>query len=668
MVDFKGEMNVMKDEKNYDVLLIYPPLVKLGIHTYYLSLPLLAAQLKRSSFSVKQIDLNRDTIYDFLEGDNLFKIKNFCLENINAISSEKQQSLYKELLIEVEYAISNLDKIQKSKYKGDFNIDGINISKLFHRTLDYLETGDVFKEGTYSNNDCYFDNIYNDDYIEKYITKFIKKEEVCIAFSITMGPQLGPALSIAKSIKKKFPSIRIIFGGPVISLMPNDVHSDILSRGFVDILMRYEGEIELPKLIKKIMNKESYDDVFNITYMKCEEILCNPNKFNTCDLNLTEFPEYDEGLINKYKIDMFSILQSRGCYWRRCSFCDYTNLYGNYTYCTRKPEILCKEIKILKDKYGVTTYQIINESMTAAYAKEFSKQILENDLDIEWSTFIKVEKNCFDAETLNLMKKSGCKKVTIGVESLDNNVLANLNKGYKREDIITMFDVIASVDIKVVVNLIIDAPITTWESALEQYMICKEYSKKMNVTYNYFSFELTRTSQMGKNPSLYGIELVNDECLEKSMKGLVKNTMNYTHKHKWTEDKLNYLKSAYYKLNLITKCKNDYPENYYIINKIIKNRIHDENYKLIINETNKIFMYKYEDLTNDLKENFLFILDSSIILNGADVIESVYKIIQDNSEITIKDILKKIHYINEADVFFAIKNLMLYEIISSKPS
>ncbi|WDV48165.1 radical SAM protein [Clostridiaceae bacterium M8S5] len=651
----------MEDTTKYDALLIYPPLVKLGIHTYYLSLSILAAELKKKSIKVKQLDLNRDSLYDFLVKENLIKVKDFCQEKIRIFTGNEVCRLYKELLVEVEYGIKNIELINKAKEIGDFRIDDVELSKIFHRLFEFMENGEKINgEGSTSEID-FFDEFYNEQYIDNYISRHVTKDNACILFSITMGPQLKPAMSMSKSIKKLFPHTKIIFGGPVISLMPNEEHEKILCVGDVDILMRYEGEVELPKLIKRIMYKDSFDDVFNITYLKSKVFCSNKNKYNTCNFDTTELPYYDEEIINKYKIDMISVLQSRGCYWKRCSFCDYTNLYGNYNYHVRKPERLCEEIKELKEKYGIKRYQIINESMTANYAKNFSKEILDSGLDIEWSTFIKIEKDCFDEKTLRLMKQSGCKKVTIGVESLDDTVLENLNKGYKREYVLVILEALARVNIQTVVNIIVDAPVTKWESALEQFEIFRYFSKKMNVTYNYFSFELTRTSDMGKNPSKYGLEIVDNGYLEQSMKGMVKNTFNYTHKYKWSEQRLNALKTAYYNLNLISRCKNEYPNNYQFIKTIIKNKKYDDKYKIIINEKNKMFKYEFSQ-----KEEYMFILHNSVIFKNNKLIECVYNLIRDRNEITVKEIINNLGSTKENGVFSSISDLMLYDLVLLK--
>lgn len=650
----------MKSKINYEALIIYPPLVRLGIYTYYLSVPLLSAQLIKNSINTKQLDLNKDSIYTFLNINNLNKIKNECYQNIQ--QNKDSRDMYKELLVEVEYGIKNIVLIKQAEETGDFRINGVEISKIFHRLFEFLENGSKIKGENCSSKKDFFDNFFDDEYIYKHVSKYIIKEDMCIIFSITMGPQLKPSIAIAKRIKKIFKNVKIIFGGPVISLMSDVEHKKMLYEEAVDVLMRYEGEVELPKLIKRIINGDSYDDICNITYLKSKEFCSNRKRYNTCDLNIIEFPKYDSEIIDKYKIDTISILQSRGCYWKRCSFCDYTNLYGDYNYNSRNCQSICKEILTLKSKYGFTKYRIINESMTSSYARKFSQELINNNLDIEWITFIKVEKGCFDYHTFKLMKEAGCTKVIIGVESLDDDVLKNLNKGYKRQDVLDILEAVKGSNIQVVINLIIDAPITTWKSALEQFQIFKSLVNEMDVTYNFFSFELTRTSNMGKNPAKYGLKIISDGYLEESMKGLTKNTFKYTHKYKWSEENLNYIKSAYYNLNLLSDCKKYYPKNY----AAIKNKLSEHQDKLSINEKNKLFKYIFlDDITHD-EEEYLLILHNSLIIKNDILIQGIYELIQENKELTIGYILDYFKSINEKEILSKICSLLLYKLISIK--
>jgi len=64
------------------------------------------------------------------------------------------------------------------------------------------------------------------------------------------------------------------------------------------------------------------------------------------------------------------------------------------------------------------------------WLKEFLRRLLEEKLDVTWNCQVRAD---LDFETLNLMAKSGCRLVIVGFESANQQILNNIKKGIKVE-------------------------------------------------------------------------------------------------------------------------------------------------------------------------------------------------------------------------------------------
>jgi p-methyltransferase len=82
---------------------------------------------------------------------------------------------------------------------------------------------------------------------------------------------------------------------------------------------------------------------------------------------------------------------------------------------------------------------------------------------LEWYSFFRPQ--YADAETARLMKESGCRAVFAGLESVDDRILANMNKKAKADQYRRGIEQLKRYDIQVHANFIVGFPGETEESA-----------------------------------------------------------------------------------------------------------------------------------------------------------------------------------------------------------
>jgi radical SAM superfamily enzyme YgiQ (UPF0313 family) len=168
--------------------------------------------------------------------------------------------------------------------------------------------------------------------------------------------------------------------------------------------------------------------------MDGENLVINPARERISDLDSIAFPAFCLWPMDKY--DVYPIITSRGCP-HQCIFCDSSLLWGR-KWRPRSTENVIEEIKMAQNCYGWVNkpFTFVDDSFNIDIKRviKLCDQIMEHNLDIEWS--------CggvrADRTTLKLarkMKEAGCRGVVIGVESAVPQVLNNMKKGEKIEDI-----------------------------------------------------------------------------------------------------------------------------------------------------------------------------------------------------------------------------------------
>jgi len=146
------------------------------------------------------------------------------------------------------------------------------------------------------------------------------------------------------------------------------------------------------------------------------------------DLKGLPVPRYDLLNVGRYGVGalrVYTLQSSRGCPFK-CEFCSERFYIGDrYRY--RPTEEIVEEVKQIKAR---TVF--FGDSMFAG-KRQHSMELMEAliPLKIRWST-LWTTYLCRDREFMDLAKRSGLLHVNMGMESIDQEVLANMNKNFNK--------------------------------------------------------------------------------------------------------------------------------------------------------------------------------------------------------------------------------------------
>ncbi len=321
---------------------------------------------------------------------------------------------------------------------------------------------------------------------------YIKRVKPDIIGLSVMTYQLPVIISFIRDLKKQMPKIIIVAGGPHITA---EYESTLRICSDVDIAVCGEGEItmfELVQALEKIQPQSLksaplLDSVKGIAYRKQGIIKSTEPRQLIQDINSLPYPDWGALPIEKYW-DVFTtrknyvrIIASRGCPYS-CTFCGAHITMGRKVR-KRSPEHIIGELTMLYDKYNVreflfndSTFNIDNE-----WVSQICEKIIEMKRPMIWRCNIRADR--IDKKTLLLMKKSGCVKVIMGIESGDEQMLKNMRKGETLEQIKNALNLLKEVNISSDHGFILGMPGETKESMKKTI----NFAKKINSSVVTFS-------------------------------------------------------------------------------------------------------------------------------------------------------------------------------------
>lgn len=258
----------------------------------------------------------------------------------------------------------------------------------------------------------------------------IKPELIC--FSVIYDDYKW-ANSRAKVIKKHF-DIPIVFGG----IHPTSVPENVLENEWVDYVVVGEGEYPLEELANAIKNGTPTDDIKNLAYRKNGHI--QVNELRNLIANLDSLPFPDKEILSKVwqsqQGSRYSTSSSRGCA-HQCTYCCHSylrQLYkGRGKYLRRRSvDNLIEELVQAKEKYNITKILFHDENFTMDrnWLTEFACKYRQN---VNLPYFCWVTPDSLDSEKVELLEKSGCVSIEIGIQN-SPDIDAHLITGRKQQD------------------------------------------------------------------------------------------------------------------------------------------------------------------------------------------------------------------------------------------
>jgi len=239
------------------------------------------------------------------------------------------------------------------------------------------------------------------------------------------------ALNIAKRIRKRIGNVKIVFGGHNAGF----VDTVTLERfGFVDCIVRGEGEKTFAELIEAYATGKGEAGVKGVTFRKDGKIIRNPDRPLIDDLDTLPLPNYSYApCFDEYRkacnlprsIVILEI--GRGCP-HRCIYCSESIMWRRKTR-TFSVDRVVKEMIHLRDAFGAECFLLAYDQFTAnrAYVERFCQRLIEEGLNkLPWYCISRLD--TVDSDLLALMREAGCESMCYGIDSGSKRTLSFIHK------------------------------------------------------------------------------------------------------------------------------------------------------------------------------------------------------------------------------------------------
>lgn len=228
------------------------------------------------------------------------------------------------------------------------------------------------------------------------------------------------------------------------------------------------GEAE--NTLKEILEDKPKAEILGLYYKENDEVKFTGNRPFIEDLDSLPFPARHLVDNNIYRRPdnnkvQATIKVSRGCPFH-CFFCLATPVSGAKVR-RRSPENIVAEIKECVEKYNIKNFLFWSDifNIDKEWTMKLCQAIIDSGLKITWSANTRAD--TADLEMAEMMYKSGCRLVSIGVESGSQYMLEKMGKKITLNDVRRTVKVFKKAKIRIYNYFVIGLPWETEETVEE---------------------------------------------------------------------------------------------------------------------------------------------------------------------------------------------------------
>ncbi len=238
----------------------------------------------------------------------------------------------------------------------------------------------------------------------------------------SITPTTGRAYAMADQLRAR--QIPVVMGGP----HPTHLADECLEHA--DFVIRGEGERALPELLEAIQGRGVLDAIPNLSYRAGG--IARHNPIASLERDLDRWPDPDLSLVEGFGAGSFTGLRrvvpiqtSRGCPYD-CSFCTVTTTFGRRMRYRSADRVVAE-----MSRYDIrkTVFFIYDDNFAASpnRVRELMAGFRTLPHKPRWSAQVRADV-ARDEALLDEMAEAGCYTVFIGLESVNQETLAQTDK------------------------------------------------------------------------------------------------------------------------------------------------------------------------------------------------------------------------------------------------
>lgn len=227
---------------------------------------------------------------------------------------------------------------------------------------------------------------------------------------------------IALNLKQMKPDITVVLGGPEVSFNAEEILEE---NAQIDIIIRGEGEETFNDLITKLFENVSLHDVLGITYRMGSDIIANPDREITANLDDYPSPLLTQTIDLHNSNGEVSLETVRGCKFA-CSYCLYHKGTKNVrTYSESRTEA---ELELILKSPDVKMIWFVDPTFNGDETHALQiLQIIEK-YNAQMPIAVEIRAELLTDAIIEAMSRVNIAEVGIGLQTSSDEINSNVNR------------------------------------------------------------------------------------------------------------------------------------------------------------------------------------------------------------------------------------------------
>jgi radical SAM PhpK family P-methyltransferase len=279
---------------------------------------------------------------------------------------------------------------------------------------------------------------YEKDMLREYLAQHPR----CVAITTTFYVLSQPVIEIVNFIRACNPEVTIAVGGPLIANIVRNARSESLGGDAGDgqsdnelvalaledmgadvYVIEGQGELTLARVIERLESRASLANVPNIAYFDngVLQITRTETENNALDDNTIPWETFAPERLGV----TLQTRTARSCAFN-CSFCNYPTRAGKLALASLSA--VKRELDSMRSLGQVRNVVFIDDTFNVPLPrfKDLCRLMIDERYGFDWFSYFRCSNA--DEEAIELMARSGCKGVFLGIESGSPQILKNMNK------------------------------------------------------------------------------------------------------------------------------------------------------------------------------------------------------------------------------------------------
>jgi anaerobic magnesium-protoporphyrin IX monomethyl ester cyclase len=337
--------------------------------------------------------------------------------------------------------------------------------------------------------------------VNSIVAEVMQNDPQVVGFSC-MTPRIPVSQEIARACKEISPQLITVIGGPHVSGDPESI-SHLPS---IDYAIIGEGEGALLEFLNRIEMGKDLSTIPNLVLRYEDKVKVNPARPFIADLDQLPLPAWDLLPMELYKDPVMfngvytAIISSRGCAWD-CNFCASAVVWKRKVR-MRSAENVVKELKRLVDNYNICEFMFYDDTFTTNPKRAIKICELIKDEGLQINFRLSLRADTLSNEVVRALKEAGCSVVFLGVESGDEQILKEIDKGVTKNQIRRAASILKEEGLPFIASYMIGHPGDTHETIQATIDFAKEIDSDQVKFCISEAFPGTRIYEMAKMKGL----------------------------------------------------------------------------------------------------------------------------------------------------------------------